>query len=58
MKVENVLRYLRKNALPIQQYKIGKETAHFFKCTDISKRIGSGQFRIMECDVVQYLVKI
>jgi hypothetical protein len=57
MKVEPVLRYLQKNALAIQQYKLGNEPNHFFKCADIAGRIGDRLFRVMECEINQWIVE-
>ncbi len=56
MKVEDVLRYIRKNALALQQYKIKGSECHYFKCTDMSSKIGERMFRVMECDVVQVML--
>lgn len=64
MKVEAVLRYLEKNALALQQYKIGNEPNHFFKCSDVSAWLikkdpeqGAMRFRSMECHVTQWMVE-
>ena len=57
MKVEAVLRYLKKKALPLQQYRITGHENHFLKCVDIKQRIGAQRFRSMECEVVTYLVE-
>lgn len=58
MKVEDVLRYLNKKALPLQQYKLGEMGCHFFQMNDVQKRINNPVlFRSMECDVVQYLIE-
>lgn len=56
MKVEDVLRYIKKNALALPQYKLGQETNHFFKTSDLKTKIEASLFRIMECDVVTYMV--
>lgn len=57
MKVEDVLRYLKKNVLALPQYKLdGVSENHFFKCTDVSEKIGAQLFRVMECDVVQFVI--
>lgn len=55
MKVEDVLRYIKKNALAIYQYKAEGNDGHFFKCSDLETKIGKSEFRVMECEVVQYL---
>lgn len=59
MKVEDVLRYLNiiNKTLPINQFKLGEMGCHFFKCSDIAGRIGDREFRVMECDVVQFLIE-
>lgn len=57
MKVEDVLRYLDKKALALQQYVIGDMPNHFFLCLDIKEKIGGVKFRSMECEVTQYLCK-
>lgn len=57
MKVEDTLRYLNRRALAEQQYLITGFTNHFFKCDEVKRRIGKPTFRIMECDVVQYLIQ-
>lgn len=59
MKVEDVLRYLKivNKSLPINQYTIGEMTCHFFKCADVAGRIGAREYRIMECEVVQFMVE-
>lgn len=58
MKVEDVLRYLKKNVLALVQYKIGKFENHFFKCTDVEQKIGAREFRVMECEVTQFMVEV
>lgn len=58
MKVENVLRWMNINVLGIHQYKIGNEPVHFFKCIDVASKMTSEQFRIMECNVTQYLIEV
>lgn len=58
MLVENVLRYLRKQTLPLTQYTIQGGEGNFFKCSDISANIGERMFRVMECDVVQIMLII
>ncbi len=59
MKVEDVLRYVKKNALALNQYKAAKGfDNHFFRCDDVKKKIGEQLFRVMECDVVQYLFEV
>lgn len=58
MLVEPVLRYLRKNALALPQYKQEDYSHHFFKCEDIEEKIGKSLFRIMECEVTQHLFNI
>lgn len=57
MKVEAVLRYIKKNALALPQYKIGDEPNHFFKCSELAEKLGAKQFRLMKCELNQYLVK-
>ena len=60
MKVEDVLRYIKKNALALPQYKLegnGKiSDCHYFKCTEVAEKIGAQLFRVMECDVVQFVI--
>lgn len=63
MQVEPVLRYLKKVNNPLTtQYTLiqnGKAiNANFFKCTDLKNTIGERQFRMMECEVTQHLVKV
>jgi len=57
MKVEDVLRYLGKNVLPLRQYKIEGFENHFFKSTDLRERIGERQFIRMETEVAEYLIE-
>ena len=56
MKVEDVLRYIKKNALALQQYKIKGSECHYFNCNDVAAKIGKELFRVMECDVVQVML--
>jgi len=60
MKVEDVLRYLRifNNPFIMPQYKITGMENHFFLCQDIISKIGASMFRVMECEVVQYMVEV
>lgn len=57
MKVEDVLRWMNKQWLSIHQYKIGEMSNHFFKCEDVSQKIGERLFKTMECDVIQYWIE-
>lgn len=57
MKVEAVLRYLGKNALALNQYKIQGIDSHFFLCSDVKNKIGAELFRLMQCDVVTFMVE-
>lgn len=56
MTVESVLRYLGKQWLAINQYRIGEQPNHFFKCSEVKEKIGEREFRYMECSVTQYMV--
>jgi hypothetical protein len=58
MKVEDVLRYMNSNKLvPLPQYKLVGSglDCHFFKCEDVKEKIGERLFKVMECDVVQFI---
>lgn len=58
MKVEDVLRYLKiyGKPLPLAQYTIGDCPNHFYKCSQLSNKLGFEMFRKMECHVTQYIV--
>jgi hypothetical protein len=56
MKVEPVLRFLKKNALAIPQYKLGDEPNHFFKTSEIAAKIEPALFRVMECEVTTHMI--
>jgi hypothetical protein len=56
MKVEAVLRYIKKNALALPQYQIEGEKNHFFKTDDLKTKIDPILFRSMECEVTTYMV--
>jgi len=63
MKVEHVLRYLQnvtslnQKVIGLKQYKIegDKTEGNYFKCKELSEMVGERLFRVMECDVVQFL---
>lgn len=58
MSVESVLRYMNRKVLALPQYTIGGFQNHFFKSSDVAKKMTANEFRRMECDVTQYLIEI
>lgn len=56
MKVEDVLRYIKKNALALPQYKIEGIENHFFKTSDLKTKIDPIIFRSMESNISIYEV--
>jgi hypothetical protein len=58
MKAEDVHRYLKLfgKPLPLAQYTIGDCPNHFYKCSQLSNKLGFEMFRRMECEVTQYIV--
>jgi len=57
MKVEDVLRYMKRKALALKQFKIGDFKNHFFLAADVASKMTPVEFRKMECDVVQYWIE-
>jgi len=58
MSVEAVLRYMKRNALALQQYTMKGVENHFFLCKDVATKMTPAEFREMECHVTQYMVEI
>lgn len=65
MKVVDVLRYLGKSGnrlLSLKQYllkgcTIEGEGKHFLLASEVKEKIGERLFRVMECDVITYMVE-
>lgn len=55
MAVEPVLRFLKKNALALPQYKIGEIENHFFKCSELKEKIDVRLYRHLASEVITHM---